>query len=146
MGGTKLALIFYEGIDSHVYTTLRIPLGTWREKGVPLPALGAAPSSPTSLLGYFSTEGGKSNSSDYRKPCRGFKVPLLSTEPGEREMLVKNQLEKSIVMEGTRIEELESDFGAVVEILYDPGWFPISLKKPNMEFPQVANTLIVYGV
>lgn len=52
-------------------------LGTWREKGVPLPALGAVPSSPTSLLGYFSTEAEKSNSSDYSKPCRGFKVPLL---------------------------------------------------------------------
>lgn len=49
-------------------------------------------------------------------------------------------------MEDTRIEELDSDFGAVVEILYDPGWFVIPLKKRNMELPPVANAFIVYGV
>lgn len=32
-------------------------------------------------------------------------------------------------MENTRIEELDSDFGAVVEILYDPGWLLIPLNK-----------------
>lgn len=36
---------------------------------------------------------------------------------------------KSTVIEDTRIEELDSDFGLVVEILYDPGWFLIPLKQ-----------------
>lgn len=56
-----------------------------------------------------------------------------STEPEKREMLVrtlwKGQLEKSMVMEDMRVEELDSDFGAVVEILYDPGRFLIPPKR-----------------
>lgn len=43
---------------------------------------------------------------------------------------------KNTVIEDTRIEELDSDFGLVVEILYDSGWF-------LMELPQVANAFIV---
>lgn len=81
----------------------------------------------------FSTAAEKSNSSDYSKPCRGFKVPLLfhraRKEGDALENLEETARKGSIVVEDTRIEELDSDFGPVVEILYDPGWFLIPPKE-----------------
>lgn len=102
------------------------------------------------MLGYFSIEAEKSSSSDYSKPCSGFKVPLLlhrtSKEGDACENLEKTARKESIVIEDTRIEELDSDFGPVVEILYDPGQFLIPQKKRNTDLPQVANAFIVYEV
>lgn len=118
-------------------------------EGKPSSCPWSCPSSPASLLGYFSTETEKSNSSDYSNPCRAFKVPLLfhrTRKEGDAcENLEEPAGKEGIVIEDTRIEELDSDFGPVVEILYD-FWFLIPLKKGNMELPQVANVFIVYEV
>ena len=56
----------------------------------------------------------------------GLRFDTYSTEPERRERLVrtwKDQLKKRVL--GWKTEELDSDFGPVMDILHDPGQFLI---------------------